>query len=211
MWPKENAVFAFSVAKSTFIVVATLIFGMGYAHAQEGQQPAFRVELNPDTVLMDNPFEVQFIWNGNANCGEFVPPPFTDFDIAYGPHLATSIQIVNGQMRQQQVWSYGLMPRSEGIFYIGPASVRCQDGQVFETEPIEVWVKPNPDGIRQTPRSYNNPWTDRLDGFHLPTNPFKELDEFFQQLMPPKESPQYDSTPAPKHRPPRKKRKVYRI
>ncbi len=185
----------------------------------QAQQAVFRAELKPDTVLMDNLFELRFVLEGAADCGAFVPPPFADFDIVNGPNLASSIRMVNGHVSQSQVWSYVLSPRSEGLFYIGPASVRCA-GQVYETDPVEVWVLPNPDGIRQ-PLTPDHPFGEWFDqgfqfDFRMPADPFEEFEELFRQMQPPALVPApRDSLPAhpkvPAPQPPRKKRKVYRI
>ncbi len=185
-----------------------------------GAQPIFRAELNPDSVWMDNLFEVRFVLDGAASCEEFVPPPFVDFDVVRGPNLATSIQMINGQVRQQQVWSYVLAPRSEGVYYLGTASVRCGE-QVFETDPIEVWVLPNPEGIgRPLPseRPFGEGWPsdDFFFEWRMPSNPFEGFEEFFRRIEPPvwKPAPPADSLSVPRRPPsfpPRKKRKVYRI
>lgn len=202
----------FLSAVTCFLTVALL--GRGTGHAQS---PVFRAELKPDTVLMNNLFELRFVLEGVADCGNFVPPPFADFDIITGPNQATSIRMVNGQVSQRQVWSYILSPRSEGLFYIGPASVRCSE-QVLETDPIEVWVMPNPEGVRQ-PLDSDDPWGRWLDDgfrfdFRMPADPFEEL---FRQMQPPgftpapRDSlPEQPKQPGPSS-PPRKKRKVYRI
>lgn len=186
--------------------------------APSGAQPVFRAELAPDSVLMANPFELRFVLEGAASCGEFVPPPFADFDVVHGPNLATSIQMINGRVRQQQVWSYILEPRSEGVYYLGPASVRCGE-QVLETDPLEVWVWPNPDGIRRRlppARPFGEMWPS--DGFpfewRMP-DPFEYFEEFFEREDPPARDPlPSDSLSVPRRdtpSPPRKKRKVYRI
>ncbi len=201
-------------------VVGCLAAGLLAAGALHAQQPVFRAELKPDTVLMDNLFEVRFVLEGGGECSEFVPPPFADFDIVNGPNLATSIRMVNGRVSQSQVWSYVLSPRSEGLYYIGPASVRCSE-DVLETDPIEVWVMPNPDGIRR-PIPSDNPFDQWLDDgfrfdFRMPTDPFEDFEELFRQMQPPAFTPApRDSVPAlpekPRNpQPPKRKRKVYRI
>lgn len=95
---------------------------------------------------MGNRFEVTYTLE-NARGAEFqIPGIDQDFYIVGGPNTSTSMQIVNGSMSQQQSWSYYLVPKSEGIFYIPGASVKA-GGDYLNTPPLEIWVNPNPDGL----------------------------------------------------------------
>ena len=181
-----------------------LLFGFASAPAQNAE-PRFRVELGTDSVLMGNVFEVRFILE-NAQGSRFTPPPFTDFHIRSGPNHSTSIQIVNGRMSQQQSYTYLLEPTAPGSFWIVPASIEV-DGQILETEPIEVFVWPNPEGIVRPPKPRNG-----LESF-----PFPFFDEnlwknpLWENIFPPLDSllPKIDSLPSAP--PKRKKRKTIRI
>jgi len=155
---------------------------------------------------MGNAFEVRFILE-NAQGSRFTPPPFRDFRIRSGPSQSTSIQIVNGRMSRQQSYTYLLEPTQPGLFWIDPASIEVE-GQVLETQPLEVFVLPNPEGIVRPPRPRNG-----MDPFPFP---FFE-DDFWknppwENLLPPLDSllpPPADSLPPPS--PKRRKRKTIRI
>ncbi len=148
---------------------------------------------------MGNYFQIQFILE-NANGTDFQAPELKqDFDIISGPSHSMFTTIVNGTVSQQTVISYFLAPKTEGLFYIGPASIRAGD-KVLETEPVEVLVVPNPDGIKQSPELDNPPLRFEFG------NPFHFNDPFFDRprhLTP----PHRDSIPAK----PKKKRKTIRI
>ena len=62
---------------------------------------------------------------------------FKDFDIVSGPNQSNSVQYVNGAMSQQMVISYGLAPKKEGKFTIGPSYI-TSGGQRMETAPVTI-------------------------------------------------------------------------
>jgi len=99
--------------------------------------------------LMDNYFEVKFTLE-NADSRQFTPPSFEDFQVLSGPNTSSSMSIVNGDVTQSISYTYYLKPKDIGNYYIAPASMEA-DGQTIESEPIEVMIHPNPDGIIQTP------------------------------------------------------------
>ena len=80
-----------------------------------------------------------------------------------------------------------------GTFFITPASANI-DGEMQETQPIEINVLPNPDGIRQNSRLENNSF-----------NFFRGTDDFFKRELP--QQPQQEVKPKKKKR----KYKTYKI
>lgn len=158
--------------------------------AQE-ESPKFTMEISTDSILMDNYFEVKFTLE-NASGRNFYPPSFDGFNIIGGPNQSTSMSIVNGDMTQSVSYSYYLEPKDIGQFWIEPASIEAGEN-VLETTAIEVFVVPNPDGVKQYPQQREQR---RLF-----------FDDFFSR-------PRVELQPIPKNKkvePKKKKRKTVRI
>lgn len=128
------------------------MMAMALIHGQEGI--VCKVEINPDTILMENYFVVQFTLE-NAK-GRFEAPEFNDFEIVSGPNKSSSISVINGETSRTVAYSYYLRPREAGIFYIDPVRFYLDDDSVIETEPLEIEVHPNPEGRIIEPRSPNS-------------------------------------------------------
>ncbi len=190
---------------STAFVLAFLVSSL----AQDASV-RFTVRVSPDSILLDNVFEVTFTLE-NAKGSRFEAPDLTEhFRVVSGPNSSTSMRIVNGELSQSMTVSYFLEPRDIGSFYILPASVEA-DGMVLETPPLEVLVAPNPGGIRRSPpkdqpsRQLDLNWG-RSFGFDFDF-PFGDWSrDFFLQPTPPEPQPK----PQPKTDP-QKKRKTTRI
>lgn len=148
--------------------------------AQEGQ---FSVAVSTDSLLMGNALEVTFSLK-NVKGEQFEAPTFEGFEIVGGPNQSSSFQMVNGDVTQEMSYTYYLQPLDEGTFFIPPASIKTETGYL-ETQPLEVVVYPNPDGIIQEP---NKPRSD----FH-----------FF-------DFPRTKQVP-PATQKPKKKRKIYKL
>lgn len=113
------------------------------------QDIKFEVSVSTDSVLMDNYFELSFQLE-NVSGNNFSAPTFEDFDVVGGPNQSMMTSYVNGAMSQSLSYTYYLKPKDIGNYFIGPASIETEDG-VLETQPIEILVVPNPDGIIQQP------------------------------------------------------------
>lgn len=131
------------------IILYILLLSAGWLHAQDN--PRFTVEVSSDSVLLGNYIEVTFTLE-NAKGTNFEAPSFQDFRVLSGPHYASNFSMVNGEVSQSTSYSFQLEPKDVGNFYIEPAGIRVQ-GEVLETEPIEIMVAPNPDGIIDRPRN----------------------------------------------------------
>ena len=163
-----------------FIITLIILIGANMLQAQDAK---FTVKVSADSILIGNYFEVTFsIENGNAE--NFEPPSFQGFSVVGGPNQSSSFSMVNGVTTQSKSYSYYVEPQEEGLFFIEPASVEI-DGHILETEPVEIKVMPNPDGIIQSPNRQKS----------------RTFDSFFDRpWFPEKEKAK-----------PKKKRKVYRI
>ena len=150
--PQKN----FKQMKYSAIVSFLFLLVMGMpALAQEG--PTFKVQVSSDSVLLGNIFIVKFILE-NAQGEQFEAPEFSEFEIVAGPSYSSNMSIVNGEMNQSVSYIYYLKPRDIGNFFIHPASIATKES-VLETDPLEIMVVPNPDGIIKEPKSES----DRFD------------------------------------------------
>ena len=139
------------------------LFLCGPMLAQE--EARFTIEVSSDSILMGNYFEVKFTLE-NAKGSNFEPPTFSEFFLKGGPNTASSMSIVNGEVSQTITYSYYLEPKDIGNYWVEPASIAVGD-EILETQPIEVVVFPNPDGIKQQ-IPQKQPFEFRFDDFELP-------------------------------------------
>lgn len=150
------------------------------------QEANFGVQISSDSVLMGNYLKVTFSVE-NAKVTDFSAPEFEGFTIASGPNMSSSFSMINGEVSQSASYTYYLEPIDIGNYYIAPASVQIEEG-VLETEPLEVIVLANPDGIIQQQEERSHPRMDLFRNF----------------------PPQRDNTPLPSEKK-KKKRKVYKL
>jgi len=175
------------------VMVLLLFMATTCFFLQAQQNPAFRVEVSSDSVLMGNMIKVAFTLE-NARGEDFQAPYFSEFNVVSGPNVSSSFSMVNGETSQMVTYTYYLSPRDVGNYYIEPASIAAE-GEIMETLPIEVIVVPNPDGIIQEPDAQGSPFNFHMEEFSWP------------------DFPSFDFTPRPS--PPKqeqkKKRKTYRM
>jgi len=161
-------------------------------------EPTFEVKISKSSILLGNYFEVTFSLK-NAKGAKFEAPSFNEFEIVSGPNQSSSISIVNGVTTQSVSYTYYLKPREVGVFYVAPAFIQA-DGETLSTEPIEINVLENPEGIIDKPGTIN-----RMHMFQFPS------DDFFNFSSPEElfEIPK-DNQPKEKKKS-KKKRKIYKI
>jgi hypothetical protein len=94
-------------------------------------------QVSKNKVAVGEKFQVSFTINASGS--GFKAPSFSDFDY-YGPSQSTSMQIINGAMSQSLTMSYILVPKKEGKFTIGPASITV-NGTKLESNSIPIEVK----------------------------------------------------------------------
>lgn len=111
----------------------------------------FTVEVSSDSVLLGNYVEVTFTLE-NAKGSDFEAPSFSDFRVINGPNYASNFSMINGEVSQSVSYTFHLEPKDIGNFYLEPASIRVGE-EVLETEPVEILVVPNPDGVIEQPGS----------------------------------------------------------
>jgi len=165
------------------------------ATSSKSQEESFSATVSNDSILLGNYFELKYTIKNLADA-DFRAPDFNGFKIAGGPNQSSSINIVNGAMTQSLTYSYYLEPEDIGNYFLEPAAIEV-DGKYLETEPIEIIVVPNPDGIIQKPKREER--RSLFDWGDWPKNLAPEIPM----------SPTPDEAPKPKK--PKKKKKVYKI
>jgi hypothetical protein len=187
--------------------------------------PRFFAELSQDSVLMGHTFELKYTLE-NAPSVQFQPPTIQGFDLVSGPMTSSVMNMINGQTTQRVTYTYVLLPRGEGEYFLPSASAQV-DGETLRTEQLPIVVLSNPEGIPQskpTPMDMNGMGMDffrdflqpDLEGFSFPGFPpgdslrsFPDMEQFFEQFrdmeLPGFKMPPPDSIPGSK------KRRIYRI
>lgn len=140
--------------RNLFLLLFTLMSALIIA-----QNRSITVEISPDSVLMDNEIEVNFIIE-NAQVKKFEAPAFKDFEQVGGPFSSSMISMINGETTSKQTYTYIIKPKRPGSFYIEPAFAEIKEGDALETHPIEVKVYSNPEGIIQKKNPRNQDWDD---------------------------------------------------
>jgi len=124
----------------TNILLAFFLLCEGSFSCLRAQTLTARVQSTTVTVGQD----FQLDYSLNANGSNFTPPSFTGFDVS-GPSQSTSVNIVNGSFSQSITYSYYLVPKSEGTFVIGPASINC-GGKTISSNSLTLKVTNSPQG-----------------------------------------------------------------
>ncbi len=172
--------------KKIFLLTAFI----SYSLIVWSQETSFTVSVQPDTLLLGNQLQVSFkLENGNSQ--DFTPPAFEGFSVVAGPNMSSSMIMTNGAVSQSVTYSYYLEAKEAGVFFIPPAKIQAEEGALF-TEPLEVIVLPNPDGIIQKNPGSNNSFGWDSDFFRMP-----------ELRMP--------DFPKEKEVPKKKKRKTYKL
>lgn len=127
--------------KFAFTIWVILIVTVSSTTAQKG---SFFAQVSSDTILAGNAVQVTFVANNVA--GKFTAPRFENLQIISGPNTSTSMSMVNGAVNQSASYTYILNTDEIGAFVIPPGYLDTADG-ALETEPIEIFVVPNPEGI----------------------------------------------------------------
>ncbi|NET31031.1 MAG: protein BatD [Cyanothece sp. SIO1E1] len=196
--------------KKISILFVSLFLASQIVTAQDDAK--FSVKVSMDSVLYGNYFQVVFSLE-NAKGQDFQAPAFEDFIVKSGPNMSSSFSMVNGDVSQSISYTFYLEPKDIGNYYIQPASIAVGE-MMLETDPIEIQVVPNPEGIIQK-QPQEERMSDFFRGFDREDMPgFRnfqfDFDEPGQRTLPkdnkPGESGKEDKTKKKK-----KKRKIYKI
>ena len=127
---------------ASFMICTIIMFGQ--------KEAKLTVEVSNDSILLGNYIEVKFTIE-NASVENFEAPNFDGFNIVSGPNQSSSMMINNGEVTQSVTYSYYVEPVDIGNYYIQPAFVDT-GAEMIESNPLEVLVVDNPDGIIQQPQ-----------------------------------------------------------
>ncbi len=175
------------------LLILTLLTCSQFLGAQEARLEA---KVSMDSILLGNYFEATFTLENISN-PDFRAPEFEGFEIVAGPSQSSSFSSINGKVSQSLSYTYHLKPKDIGNYFIDPAAVEY-DGNFLETEPIEIIVVPNPDGVVQQPKKQ-----ERRSFFDWGDWPSRSLPDMEIPKRTPKESPNPSK--------PKKKKKIYKI
>ncbi len=132
-----------------YILTYLIIFYLGLSSSL-AQEEGFYVELQSDTILAGNVIQVSFIANNVT--GKFEAPDLEGLNVINGPNTSTSMSMVNGAVTQYASYSYGIYVEEVGEVFIPPAYLVTEEG-TLESDPANVIILPNPEGIIEQPPS----------------------------------------------------------
>lgn len=117
-----------------------LILSLSQAFAQS--EVAFKA-MAPGSVAMGEQFKL--VYSINAQARDLQTPDLSDFDVLFGPATTefTSMNYTNGKATNEYSLSmtYTLMPKKEGTFTIGPASIKAK-GANYSSNALTIKVLP---------------------------------------------------------------------
>lgn len=99
----------------------------------------------PNAVVMGQQFRLAYTVNAEAKASDLRIPELADFDVLMGPSVSSSMstQIIGGSVSTETAFTftYILMPKKEGTFDIGPASIKVK-GANYTSNAVSVKVLP---------------------------------------------------------------------
>lgn len=119
--------------------------------------------VSSDSILLGNVFILEVTLD-DVN-GDIPNVDVSSFDLISGPNMSSSMSIINGQTQSSKSLTYYLKPTDLGNYFIEPIFLEVE-GEILETDAIEINVYPNPDGLIIEPEQ-------------------NRMDDFFNLKMPP--------------------------
>lgn len=99
----------------------------------------------PSAVVMGQQFRLAYTVNAEAKASDLRIPELADFDVLMGPSTSSSMstQIINGNVSSETAFTftYILMPKKEGTFNIGAASIKVK-GANYTSNALSINVLP---------------------------------------------------------------------
>lgn len=99
----------------------------------------------PNAVVMGQQFRLSYTVNAEASARDLRMPELADFEVLMGPSTSSSMstQIVNGHVSSETAFTftYILMPKKEGTFDIGAASIKVK-GANYTSNALSIKVLP---------------------------------------------------------------------
>lgn len=128
------------------VIIIFLFFGL----ISSGQ--SLSSSVSSDSILLGNYFIYEIKVENHDESVDF--PSFDEFKVVSGPNSSSSVSIINGEKSSSKTYTWYLEPQDLGQYFIAPISIKLEE-EFLETDPIEINVFPNPNGIIENP-SQNN-------------------------------------------------------
>jgi len=97
----------------------------------------FDAKVSKKRLGLNERLRVDFKMNENGD--DFIPPPFTGFQVVSGPQQSESRSWINGVQNFSKTYTYFLTPKLKGKFTLGQAAITIGD-EVYKTSPIGIEV-----------------------------------------------------------------------
>lgn len=164
-------------------IIGIVAFFLCAQSALISQEVQITANVSSDSILLGNYFILEIKTKGNAS--DYVLPNLKDFEVVGGPNTSMSTTMINGKVDMSKTISYYLEPSEVGQYFVEPIVLNIED-ESYSTDPIEINVFPNPEGIIENPSMNGN-----NSFFNFDLNDFfgdDLLPKFEQQELPEQES-----------------------
>lgn len=136
--------------KPLFILFFTAFMALGTTRAQDHESVKCIADLSKTEVLAGHTVQVSFSLE-NVQNARFTPPQWPEqVEVVFGPSQSSQVQVINGVVSSKQSWTYTIRVKDAGRVEVPEAAFAAGD-KTWHTEKQILTVKPNPDGIEETP------------------------------------------------------------
>ena len=120
--------------------VGFLVFSMTFCTALSALAAEVSVQMSVDKTALgqDDELQLEVAVKGVQDAMQPAIPGLESFE-SHGVSTSSQVQIINGSTSNQTVYSYTLIPKSVGVFRLGPARV-VSGGKTYESEPVSIQV-----------------------------------------------------------------------
>ncbi len=108
-------------------------------------QARFTATITPSVIGKNETAELKLMVEDARQVDQIIPPSLTDFVIVSGPNQESSMQSINGVVKQYIGYTYELQPKAKGTFNLDAAIARA-DGKVLKSNRLTVQVTTAPTG-----------------------------------------------------------------
>ncbi|MCW3462485.1 BatD family protein [Chitinophaga nivalis] len=164
--------------------IYSLLLCIGLVAGANAQEFRFTTTVSSNTVMMDEPFQIQFMLENGTNVSSFTPPSFKDFDVLQGPSQMQGQSIFNGRRSEYYALTYTLQPKHVGNFTIAGAQARV-NGNMVKSNPVLIEVKKGNTQAMQPspgPASGYPPHRAQQGGDDLPEGVLKKGEDVTEKL-----------------------------
>lgn len=113
---------------------------------------SLNVSVSNDTVLLGNQIRLTY---DLENLDAEIQNPYLENCRVMGPSVSSQYQNINGEVSQKKSYTYFLTPLTDGQLIIEGITIESGEDTI-NSDPIEITVLPNPDGIIEEEPEMNN-------------------------------------------------------